>query len=497
MMTDMKKYNLLTLSCSCLFVVALLVASCSDRPSDVTKAGSQPNIYPDYIGVTIPADIAPLNFNLADEDIDCIDVVAKGSKGGEISANGQWADFDMDEWHELTEKNMGGKITFTVCAKKDGRWTQYQDFDIFVSTDKLDEWGLTYRLIKPGYENGGDIGMYQRDISSFDEYPMVTETLVPGYCMNCHTANRTNSDRVTMQVRGEGGGTMLLKDGQQEWLDTKAEGTKAAGSYSYWHPDGNYCAMSANRVHQAFFTGTGQRIEVFHSFSDVEVLDIRTNQLLLTPLLMTEDLEIFPAFSHDGKWIYYSTSKPCNVPYEYEKVQCSLCRIAFDADNGRYGETVDTLLNGPATGKSYTLVRPSYDGRWLMYTQSSRGNFPICQDDADLWLMNLQTGECRELTELNSRWTESFHNWSDNSHWFVYVSKREDGMYAQLYLASIDADGKVTKPFLLPQRNPREFYRAMMHSYNVPDFTKTKVQIDAHEFRDKLISNNRTSVKIK
>lgn len=49
----------------------------------------------------------------------------------------------------------------------------------------------------------------------------------------------------------------------------------------------------------------------------------------------------------------------------------------------------------------------------------------------------------------------------------------------------------------LPAMLPREFYRAMMHSYNVPDFTKTKVQIDAHEFRDKLISNNRTSVTIK
>ena len=300
-----------------------------------------------------------------------------------------------------------------------------------------------------------------------------------------------------MQVRGEGGGTMLMKDGQQEWLNTKTEETKAAGSYSYWHPDGDYCAMSTNSVHQAFFTGTGQRIEVFHTFSDVEVLDIRTNQLILSPLLRTEDLEIFPAFSHDGQWLYYSTSKPCDVPKEYEKVKCSLCRIAFDAKSGEFGEQVDTLLNGPATGKSYTLIRPSYDGRWLMYTVSERGNFPVCQDDADLWLMDLTTGECRELKELNSKWTESFHNWSDNSHWLVYSSKKEDGMYAQLFIASIDGQGKVTKPFLLPQRNPRAFYREMMHSYSVPDFTKSKVELDAHEFREKLLSNKRQNVTIK
>ena len=54
-------------------------------------------------------------------------------------------------------------------------------------------------------------------------------------------------------------------------------------------------------------------------------------------------------------------------------------------------------------------------------------------------------------------------------------------MYAQLFLASIDEQGNVTKPFLLPQRNPRKFYRELMDSYNVPDFTKVKVNFDAHE----------------
>ena len=478
-------------------LIGLLLVSCTSVPKDAVMNEKLPEIYPDYIGVTIPAGIAPLNFSYADESVDCIDVVARGSKGGEIHTNGDWADFDLEEWHQLTEQNKGGKITFTVCAQKQTQWTQYKDFDVFVSSQPLEEWGLTYRLIKPGYENGGYIGMYQRDLSTFNEYSMVESSVVPGYCMNCHTANRTNPDRLTMQVRGEGGGTMLLKDGKQEWLDTKTAETKVAGSYGYWHPDGNYCALSASSVHQAFFTGRGQRIEVFHTFSDVEVLDIRTNQLILSPLLSTDDLEIFPAFSHDGKWLYYSTSKPCNVPFEYEKVQCSICRIAFDAEKGQFGERVDTLLNGPATGKSYILVRPSYDGRWLMYTVSSRGNFPVCQNDADLWLMDIKTGESKELKELNSNWSESYHNWSDNSHWFVYSSKREDGMYAQLYIASIDDNGNVTKPFLLPQRNPREFYDNMMYSYNVPDFTKTKVDIDAHEFRSKLLDKKRMKVTIK
>ena len=475
----------------------LLFVACSSTPKDLARMGTLPEIYPDYIGVTIPADIAPLNFNLKDDDFDCMDVVAFGSKGGEIHTSGQWADFDMDEWHQLTEQNRGGKITFSVRVETDGHWAQYDDFDIFVSPDPLDDWGLTYRRIKPGYEVGGDIGIYQRDIHTFDEYAILTETVVPGRCFNCHTANRTNPNRITLQMRGEGGGTMIQKDGRQTWVETKTDVTKAAGSYSYWHPDGDYVAMAVNSVHQSFFTGTGQRIEVYHRFSDVEVLDTRSNELILSPLLRTDDLEIFPAFSADGKYIYYSSSKPCRVPAEYEKVKCSLCRIAFNAEKGTFGETVDTLFNGPATDKSYVLARPSYDGRWLMYCVSSRGNFPVSQDDADLWLMDLKTGESRELSEVNSPQSESFHNWSENSRWFVFASKREDGMYTKLYLACIDDQGRVSKPFLLPQRNPQKYYLEMMDAYNCPDFTKTKVELDAHEAYRQVFDNQREQVRIK
>ena len=477
--------------------VSVFLLSCSSGPDNPTQASQLPEIYPDYMGVTIPADIAPLNFNFSDETIDRMDVIVKGSKGGELHVNGEWADFDIDEWHALTEQNQGGKLTVTVCTEKDGQWTQYKDFDIFVSETRLDDWGLTYRRIKPGYEVGGDIGIYQRELGSFDEYAIITETVVPGRCFNCHTANRTNPNRLTMQMRGEGGGTMIQKDGHQMWVETKTDSTKAAGSYSYWHPQGDYVALAVNSVHQAFFTGTGQRIEVYHMFSNVEVLDTRTNELILSPLLQTDDLEIFPAFSHDGKWLYYSTSKPCRVPAEYEKVKCSLCRIAFDAEKGVFGETVDTLLNGPATDKSYVLARPSYDGRWLMYCASSRGNFPVSQNDADLWLMDLKTGESRELKELNTPQSESYHNWSENSRWFVFSSKREDGMYTKLYLATIDEQGRVSKPFLLPQRHPRKFYRDMMDAYNCPDFTKSKVELDAHEAYRQVFDNKREHVKIR
>ena len=111
--------------------------------------------------------------------------------------------------------------------------------------------------------------------------------------------------------------------------------------------------------------------------------------------------------------------------------------------------------------------------------------------------MDLKTGETREMKVVNSPRTESYHNWSSDSHWFVFSSKRENGEYAQLYLASVDEKGHVTKPFLLPQRNPKKYYNEMFDSYNVPDFTKTPVQLDVHEVHRQVFEGNRIQTEIK
>lgn len=478
--------------------ISALLLSCTESVDNAVKIDRLPDIYPDYAGVTIPAGIAPLEFNVEEAGTEKVDVTVSGSRGGMMHTQGEWAELDIDEWHELTKANVGGELTVDVCAKdNNGKWARYRSFKIYVSKYPLDDFGVTYRRIQPGYEVGGNIGIYQRDIHSFDEYALMTETALPGKCFNCHTPNRTDPKQLTLQVRGEGGGTLVQKEGKQIWYDTKTDSTKAAGSYAYWHPDGRYCAYAVNMVNQSFFTDKDRNLEVYHSFGDIMVLDTEKGELLLSPLLRTNDVEIFPAFSADGKTMYYSTSKECQVPAEYEKVKCSLCAIGFDAKSGSFGNKVDTLLNGPATNKSYVLARPSYDGRWLMYCVADRCNFPVSQKESDLWLMDLRTRKTWSIKEVNTKESESYHNWSGNSRWFVYSSKGEDGIYSRAYIASIDDNGKVTKPFLLPQRNPRKYYRDMFDSYNCPDFTKTKVDFDIRKAREELTTGVKTPVVVR
>ena len=186
--------------------VAAVLASCRPRPADVCPVDALPPIFPDYAGVTIPAGIAPLNFGLEGDTAECIDVQLAGTIGGCLHAQGSThVELDADDWHSLTALNAGGSITVSVCERRGGRWLRYRDFAIHVSPEPLDDYGLVYRRIPPGYEVGGDLGIYQRCLHNFDESPLLTETALPGRCFNCHTANRANPQQFTMQVRGEGG----------------------------------------------------------------------------------------------------------------------------------------------------------------------------------------------------------------------------------------------------------------------------------------------------
>lgn len=479
--------------------VILAICSCSvSKPENAEQVNELPPIYPDYIGVTIPVEIAPLDFDYNGGEFETMYVLAKGSKSGELEAGGTTIDFDMDDWHELTRQNQGGEISMTVYVKKEGKWKQYQDFKVFVTNHPLEEWGLTYRRIAPGYEVYGKLGLYQRDLSTFEETPIIENTYVAGACFNCHTSNRTNPDQFTFHVRGDHGATMVQQHGNREWLKARNDSLHGSMVYPYWHPSGKYCAYSTNQTHQSFHAVRGERIEVFDQASDVFVFNPNTHELLLDKRLMTPDhYETYPVFSPDGKTLYFCSSDAKPIPSEYKEIRYNICKIDFNAENGTYGEKIDTVFHASALGKSATHPRPSYDGKYLMFTLADYGCFPIWHNEADNYILNLQTGEAKPLTEANSPQTDSWHNWNVNSHWFVFTSRRGNGLYTRLYLAHIDDNGNVSKPFLLPQRNPAEYYDALIDSYNTPDFTARKVEFDTRSAAREISSDERIVTKVK
>ena len=476
-----------------LLLAALLLAACSGPTAFVEEL---PAIYPDYIGVTVPAGIAPMNFNLPAE-YSRVYVRVSGSEGGSLRVRGRWAKFPIRAWHALTERNAGGTLTFTVLGRRDGRWTQWRDFVMYVSDAPLTDYGLTYRKMPPGYTTYSRIGIYQRNIHNFDEDPIIESTLTPGQCVGCHTANATDPSQFLFHLRGAHGATLIQQDGAREWVTTKTEETIGNVAYCYWHPDGRWFAGSINPVRQSFWTGDQRLIEVFDLASDLVVVDMQDHSLVVDPRLTDPDyLESTPAFTPDGRTLYYLRAKAYEVPREVEKIKYDLMRADFDPQTGRIGE-IETVIPASAEGYSVTFPRPSYDGRWLMYNKADFSIFPIDHKEADLWLMDLETGETRPIDEVNSDFSESFHNWSSNSRWFLFSSRRADGLYVQVYLSSIDAEGRCTKPFVLPQENPREYYHNTLYSFNVPDFTKARVEFDTRGVYREVFSDERVQATVK
>ena len=113
-----------------LYILLLLVCGCTtETVSDAKQEKALPRIYPDYLGVTIPVNVAPLNFNMADEQASLIDAVITDSHGNSLHSQGEESvDFDIDDWHALLGQNKGDSLSVTVSAKYDDGWHTYQPF---------------------------------------------------------------------------------------------------------------------------------------------------------------------------------------------------------------------------------------------------------------------------------------------------------------------------------------------------------------------------------
>ena len=465
-----------------IIITLLLFVACNETVNDAKQETACPRIYPDYIGVTIPVNIAPLNFNMADENALLMDAVITDHHGNSLHSQGEEStDFDLDDWHALLSQNPGDSLIVTVSAKYDDGWHTYRAFSLYVSPDSID-YGLCYRLIEPGYEVWSKMGIYERDLSSFEERALIENTQFEG-CVNCHSFNRGNPADMSLHIRGPHGATLLRQnDGPLTAYNTKTDQTLGLCVYPYWHPSGRYIAYSTNATSQLFHNAHSNRIEVFDTASDLQVYDVEKNELLLSPLLKQDSIyETFPVFSPDGRSLYFCAARALpEGSLQLDSIHYNLCRIDFDPATGTFGDHIDTIIDAEAQHQSLSFPRPSYDGRFLCYTLSDFGQFSIWHHEADLWLLDLATGESRPMDGANSDDTESFHNWSTNSRWLVVSSRRDDGLFTRPYFCHVDAKGVVTKAFMLPQRNPRRFYRDRFLSFNVPDFVIRPTRFDSY-----------------
>ncbi|QGY42365.1 cytochrome C biosynthesis protein [Maribellus comscasis] len=472
------------------FWVVLLVvfSACKNKPDGTSaKVNKTPEISPDYSQLTLPLNIAPLNFKIEEEgDEYFVEIGNNPETSVQIFSSDGIIKIPEKKWTELLAKNVNGEIEYAVFVKKEGSWNQFQSFTNQVSESKVDPY-LYYRLLYPGYESWTEISIKQRSLESFKERTVVENNAVSQNCVNCHAFNQQNPDNFMFHMRGSMGGTYFVTDGDLEKFNLKTSEMENGAVYPRWHPSGRYVAFSSNKVVQQFHSMAGKKIEVSDLNSTLILFDRDKNEILDIPVNKERKfMDTYPEWSPDGEFLYFCRAAQIGPGYDYRDTRYDLYRVHFDPEYREFGEP-ELVFDASGKSKSVSFPRVSPDGKSLVFTYHDYGCFPIWHKEADLYRVNLENLQTNKL-DLNSNFTDSYHSWSSNGRWMIFSSKRGDGLSARPYISYIDDAGKAHKPFILPQEDPT-FYSHFLKTFNIPEFAKMEVSFTPGELRKAAAKN--------
>jgi hypothetical protein len=469
-------------------ILSAFMSACNHADLPVDKINVVPSrvaIDPDYADVVLPPNIAPLNFRIQENGErflvrlagnDAESIIVK-SRNGDIC-------FPLKKWKHFLSAHVGQDIYYDIYIKKSSQWHKYESFSNHVANDSIDS-HLVYRLINPAFKYWTKMGIYQRNLETFDERPIIINKMTDGNCMNCHNFCSNDPANMVFHMRaGAGSGTYISIDGKWSKVNLKTE-FNPGGAYPSWHPSGKKIAFSVNSL-AMFYHSIGESRDVLDRKSDIVLYDVETNIISTSPHIADEDrMETFPAWSADGRHLYFCAAQPLSEYIDgqtqdlsYDKIRYDLMRAEYDIEHDEWGEP-EVMVSAQKTALSSVQPRPSPDGNYVLFTMAQYGSFPIYHNHSDLYLLDIESGEYQRLS-VNSDETDSFHSWSSNSRWFVFTSKRRDGLLGRPFFAYVGINGTVYKPFLLPQKDP-QYYTTLIINYNVPELVNGPVDVSAHE----------------
>ena len=122
----------------------MLSVSCNGtEPKESAKTDEYAVVSPDYTDIVFPYNIAPLNFTVRNEGDDFITRIS-GDNGDAIYISGRDVQINLKQWQSLVETNKNKELSYTIFAKRNGKWMELNSFTNHVSEDPIDEYGFVF-----------------------------------------------------------------------------------------------------------------------------------------------------------------------------------------------------------------------------------------------------------------------------------------------------------------------------------------------------------------
>ena len=413
----------------------------------------------------IPPNIAPLNFLVEEPGVE-YRVRIHGAEGEDIIIGSRNPSIVIPPrpWRRLLAENRGGRIVFDVYAKDgEGRWSRFHPFSNDVAREEIDS-HLVYRLLGPVCSLYHNMGVYQRNLESYDQSPILTTDAVDG-CMNCHSFANNRPDLFALQVRpGMGkktvqGGMFVVRGGQAVELKTQSKAAPQRPSYIAWHPSGSVIAFSMTKTKQ-FFHGAGAEIrEVYDQASHLAIVNLQTGAVSTSPGIADPAMqEAFPCWSADGKMLYFCRAKTLwtgETPPRMEdldKVKYDLMCVKYDVDKNELGLAGDRpggRRNRPEHRRAEGVARRPLPAvlhgglRQLLSLPGRQRSVLDGSQEPQVPAAGVQQPGKRIVALLVEQLAMD-----------RLQQQARHPLLSRLYFSYIDSKGNAAKPFILPQKDP-------------------------------------------
>jgi hypothetical protein len=461
--------------------LALLIAAAAATTASVVSGADEapldapaPRIQPDYSDLIIPPNIAPLNFQIREPGSAYrVRLEADAGRPVEVTSSTPIIQFPGKAWSQLLASNAGHSLRLDIWIKgADARWKRFQTITNRIAAETIDP-VLIYRKIHPAHSTWSTMGLYQRQLQTFEETSILDNQRFNGGCCHCHTLRNNDPNTATIAIR-----SLIFSNQLLVINNGTVETILGTVSFPAWHPKAPIVASEFSKPHLLLHTARlNDMRDIIESESWLGYFHLDSGAVKRIPAADNSKLAGSPAWSADGTYLYYCCApSPLAVATNtiedaYPQIKYDLMRIAYDVAKDRWG-TPELVLSAHTLGLSIALPRLSPDGRWLFFCGTAYGCWPTYDPDSDLYEIYLNRGGngaefAWRKVEISSPECESWLSWSSNSRWVVFSTKRMSPLFSRPHLAYVGADGRCGKPFVLPQRDPT-YYDSQLLTYTMP-----------------------------